>query len=1152
MATPVQTDVSAIARDVLARAALVHQFDPLELMPALKPEIEARVLALVAQQATEVEVPDADVPSETRTYWRLNPAARRSQLAALVSENRLDAALKSVRPLRGDTFAGHLGAALKGNLKPDSVRPSERDGAAVAADFAAEALGPDNGSAVRDAAARLRALLSQQVDQLRSRAIISGKLIGRSAEQAAIDAYIETGNVPESDRLPEPAQPGIVTRPYLLTGTPGAGKSALVSDLVRRRRGYEITSDGRFEWLPQIVSTVGSFLSNAARAGAAMTGLIGETTPPPLAPVVLLDFDRSAITLGGSFEWTAEVTRQLGIGRPDLAGKFSEMRARVRQHQSEVDPSGKSAGASATAVSELKTGLASVMAETGVIGETLVLVLDTFEEILVRSTLKPDEQIPASLFGDVLSWADSLVELEAQQRRIFGAVRVLVSGREKPDLAPEQLGRWFCGHRVVGNLADEPAKEFLRSRDKTGHFKGKNADEAIKRIGGHPLTLILLARYAEKFEPKQIKAMIADLDIRKVMSTEAATQALYSRFLLRFHHDLSAQDGITPAMVQAVAYPGLVLREITPELLRDVIAPVCDLGDLDSIKAEALLKRLRTQVWLVEEVPGRNAIRHRKDVRRLMLPMMTGNPDGLPNDEPSSKQNRDRILQMHRTAADWFDQTAANDPAALIEALYHRAFLPDRSLQIRLAEFPDERAMDLVRRVAESAGEDTSVMPIANRAWLRFYTVGPLRLTAEETAALPASLGRQATIEVLETSRRQVSPNIAAQVQHEAAARPPSASSDGLETAPANDATVREGTRKPHELFDAMLDRELIARIGYSFGQGAFEDAAALGWTALTEFSAFPDLSESMRFQEDPVSHWIWQSALARLLTANYPPRPWLEDCLVRLAKSVDPRRARIDSAGLTFAAATTIALGGRLSPETTESTRQLSEIIERTSRIESHGHLRILALSALWREREPLPRFEVAIPFSRIRLFAHDLLGPQQGMRPELGKVWDFVDRSSNSGIVGREIDRFVAAPDFAIHFTPRMLFDSAWRNGIVPLLIGLSPELHDNAIRALIALDGSTAAANPIIRTIIERSPFWPADVVPEKSSPRDRDRREGLIAAAVVHADRCGLLADLLSAAASARPDITPLREVTELMHSYDNVRRTASSRWQLGYS
>ena len=1151
-----QPNPSAIASNILERAALVHRFDPLELMPALELGIEARVLALVAQYATEVEAPDPAVPDKMKTYWRLNPAARRSQLSALVVENRLDATLRSVRPSRDDTFARHLGAALKGDLNPGSVPELERDIAAVAADFAAEALGPDNGNAVRGAAAALRALIAEHVDQTRSRAIISGKLIGRSVEQAAIDSFIETGKAPESDRLPEPAEPDIVVRSYLLTGTPGAGKSALVSDLVRRRRGYEITGDGRFEWLrlPQFVNSFGSFLSNAARAGAARTGLLGEATSPPLAPVVLLDFDRPVLALGGSFEWTAEMTRQLGIGRPELARRFSEMRASVRQRQSKVDPGGTSAAASATATSNLKTDFASVMADAGITGETLVLVLDTFEEILVRSILKPDSEAATSLFGDVLGWADSLIELKAKEKQIFSAVRVLVSGREKPDLTVDQLARWFCGHRVVGNLDDEHAKEFLRKRDKTGYFKGKNADEAVNRIGGHPLTLILLTRYAEKFKPNEISAMIADLDITKVMSTEAATQALYSRFLLRFHHNLATQDGITPEMVQIVAHPGLALREVTPELLREVVAPVCGLEALDAAKAEALLKRLRTQVWLVEEVPERNAVRHRKDVRRLMLPMMSGDPDGLPSEEPSSKLNRERMVQMHRAAANWFDRTAASDPAALIDALYHRAFLPDQSLPNRLAEFPKDQAADLARRVAESAGDDTSVMPIANRALLRFYSVGALRLTAQEKAALPNLEGRQATIEVLEAARRQVSPNVTAQVQHEAAARTSSASTDDeLEAAHADETMIMgAGTRQPYELFDAILDRELTAKIGFSFSQGAFADAAALGWNALAEFSAFPDLSAPMRFQADPVSHWIWQSAIARLLTENDPPRPWLEDCLRRLASSVDPKRAGIDSAGLSFAAATTIALGGQLSPETAEAVRRLSEIVQRTTvGTATHSQLRILALSALWRAPEPSARFEVAIPFSRIRLFARDLLGPSPGVRPELGRVLDLIHRQTGPGIESREIDSFVASPDFAIIFTPAMLFDPGWRDGIAPLLMGVSPELHDISIRALIAVDGSTAAANPLIRSLIERSPLWPADVIPEQSPARDRDRREGLIAATVVHADRCGLLEDLFSAAVSARPDVTLLREVTELMHRYDNVRRTASSKWRVSY-
>lgn len=81
---------------------------------------------------------------------------------------------------------------------------------------------------------------------------------------------------------------------------------------------------------------------------------------------------------------------------------------------------------------------------------------------------------------------------------------------------------------------------------------------------------------------------------------------------------------MTADMIRALADPGLLMREITVETLQSVIAlPVEVKIDNDEMAREAF-EILRNQVWLVDAAPHGAFISHRKDVRRVMLPMMLG------------------------------------------------------------------------------------------------------------------------------------------------------------------------------------------------------------------------------------------------------------------------------------------------------------------------------------------------------------------------------------------------------------------------------------------------------------------------------------------------------------------------------------------------
>jgi hypothetical protein len=1085
----ITADPVSVAREALGPAALVREFDPLALLPeTLDASVRGQALALIAQDASEIEWTDKKDPSKRKTYWRLEPAARRRVLASLVAEDKLTETLKRARPINGDDFADLLRAALTDNLNPEKVTDSERDTAIAAATFAAEALGPKRGDAASQAVATLRDKQSRHAEEQRLPGITAEALKGHSENQEILAAFAKDGNVPDADRLPEPAERALDTRPYLITGAPGVGKSALVANLVRARRGYLVISELSSRWLPRVtgatIGVLGGLFSNLASAAGRYLQDAAEKAPN--TPAVLLDFHAQAIALGGELEWTNETTRQLGYGRDKLTKAFSDLRAAVRLNQSRLDPGGKSAVAVLAATGDMKDGLAAVLGEQGFDGADLLVVLDAFEEVTGRSFPANDEALPTTLFGRVLLWVDSLTTLKTGSGKpVFSAVRVVVCGRDKPDMDQTRLARWFVAHRVI------VAKPATNEKDSA-------------------------------------EVLSADANLE-------ATNALLLRLLRRPLSAGAANNGVTPEMIQAVAFPSLVLREITPDLLREVVAPAVSLEAVSPSQAKTLFERVAAEVWLVTKVPDKDVVRPRPDVRRVMLSAIAGGPA----QEDVLRTLQERASRIHSLAADWYLRSA-NDDVARLEEAYHRAFVSNPPFAAWIAAYAPDEGARLCRRLADSAGEDLPAMPLASRALLRFYSVGPLRMTAEESAALPLDLAGKADVVRLEFARREGR----ARGGMETATTPRSSGSTrssgpGTEV---NEALAEETApvAPGYRLYELLSDRDLAARVRYAFAVGDFDEAAGLGWTAIFTVPKLPDLSDPLRFADDPVMHWTWMAALARLVSSDqWPPADQIENLVPRVAENTKPERASSNPAGLLLAGAGTIALEGRLSPSVAASLEKLVALIPPVTG--THADLRILALHPLWLGGRRPPNFlQALVPVKRLQLLARDFSSSTAPM-PGLDKVSQLATRITTEKMLSHDIDAYAASNEPPVLFSETFWRAPGRRAEIGRMLTGVQPELYDVAVFAVRQIHRKNyESVDQAIRETAAQATYWPPDAMPDNIPVRDRDRRASMIARAVVHADRCGLLPELLQRT-TAQSDNRRLVQISDLAVRYSSVLR-----------
>ena len=490
-----------------------------------------------------------------------------------------------------------------------------------------------------------------------------------------------------------------VRRQIALTEADKALQAVVPTRLVGREREYAalleyratvLATDG--DWVPSFVlvgpggvgksALVSKFVSDQRRQAGA-------------APLIYLDFDRATLIDATPLDLTFEFTRQLGLAEVTLEQTLAEFRERSRsllggRENLNIDIGG---GTSSSAQRDLATVLSAWPRRLA----PVTIVFDTFEEVAIRGVTP---------VRDVLQWVAELRNTVQLQQ-----VHLIVCGRavipDAPHLPPEVVAAMFNVQREwqLEDLATDNAVELL-----TVLGVGPGLAQRVPPVfGGNPLVLKLIHRFVTTNDPDAIDQLLADGEKarRDAPSGEVGLRFVYERILNR----------IKKPRVQALAYPGVVLRRVTPELILKVLAPTSPvrLDVTTTADAEEAFTELAEHVWLVSRVAPDTVV-HRADVRRLLVP-------GL---EHSTEVDTKAI---HRAAATYYAERPASvpDDVAEIEEIYHRGFLDDLPIDMTEGE-----ADEVVRKLAG----DIEYWPVRARATVKSLAGRHEQLTEEEVASL--------------------------------------------------------------------------------------------------------------------------------------------------------------------------------------------------------------------------------------------------------------------------------------------------------------------------------------------------------------------------------------------------------------------------------
>lgn len=335
---------------------------------------------------------------------------------------------------------------------------------------------------------------------------------------------------------------------------------------------------------------------------------------PQRVPFAYLDFDRATLESRKPGSIYAELLRQLslqGSGGGEAAANsptFGEL----------TSPEALQEGARRVA-----TAIEAVCSRSSE-NTPFILAADSFEEAQFH-TGEPH--------GKASPWLDALVRA-CPRVRVFVLGRAPVEGLTVADRPANSLR--------LRPLDDESARAMLES---FGVTDTECQDRLVEAARGNPLTLRVGATFLARYSKDELRQALQRLPDRLVQAV------LYDRVLERIHDE----------QVRKLARPGLVLRRVSPSLLREVLAPLADLEVDKEHQLQQLFEALRRETFLTYSESD-DVLVHRPELRVITLGLLTHNTPDL-------------VRGVDTRAAEYYQRQPG--VAARAEELYHRLRLDE-------------------------------------------------------------------------------------------------------------------------------------------------------------------------------------------------------------------------------------------------------------------------------------------------------------------------------------------------------------------------------------------------------------------------------------------------------------------------------------------
>jgi hypothetical protein len=444
----------------------------------------------------------------------------------------------------------------------------------------------------------------------------------------------------------------------------------------------ELDSESAFESFGRGIQSLGRALSSAtpgvlmlvARGGLGKSSLMAKFVldhvgrPRQPFPFAYLDFDRATLQARPQ-ALLEETARQVALQFPG----FREALAKRSRVGSQQEP--------ALEFGEFRELLNRTVFSAG--ARCLLLVFDTLE------IAQRDQRAIRGL----ISFVDSL------SGDGFPKLRIVAAGRAKCDsfIAAGPARRSGDSLTVLpltvpeaAAMADRLGVTFLGPQWQAvwaPRIAGKTSDPATRR---EPLVIRVAVDLIKSSPVSQRDKLSLDIEKLGEAAGDSFAGALYERRVL---------DHVGDVYAAKLAWPGLVLRSISRDIVRTLLAPLCG---LDDALVDHAFDALAQEVWIVEQAG--DVLRHRTDLRSRTLAHMCSQ---------ARKKDFDKV---NSAAIDYFTVRKEESPGERSEWIYHR-LLGGEKFEDVYADWDENVASYL-----KGAWEDFTLLLPRTAASLRAFT----------------------------------------------------------------------------------------------------------------------------------------------------------------------------------------------------------------------------------------------------------------------------------------------------------------------------------------------------------------------------------------------------------------------------------------------
>ncbi len=438
-------------------------------------------------------------------------------------------------------------------------------------------------------------------------------------------------------------------------------------DELKQLRGFvgELSSHGAFESVSRfarrttqsltgregpglsIIEAGGGLGKSALVAKFVLDHALGQSRQFPFA---YLDFDRATLDPERPLQILLEITRQMALQYPKAREDFSELVSDIR---AELAGSTRESPTNRATIRDPFARFVEMLRRHATFGERpFLLVLDTLEVV----------QWSPKAIGKLASLVEQFRDKGLDELRVVACGRAdipelrAVYREEAPPihlkLAPllsnealemaEKLGR-----RGLGDAWKPGWSEAIA----TGKAKSPVARLLLGWIGvadnirREPLSVRVAVDFVIRTNPTDRQGVVDEIISAGADPNDDFVARLYEKRILNHIRDSDAGR---------LAWPGLVIRRLTAEIARDVLAELCGMSPDSAERAFCALGR---EIWMVDQ--DGDALKHRADLRARTLPLMR-------------RKDEAKFNNVARAAVAYYEKHRERSSEDRIEWLYHR------------------------------------------------------------------------------------------------------------------------------------------------------------------------------------------------------------------------------------------------------------------------------------------------------------------------------------------------------------------------------------------------------------------------------------------------------------------------------------------------